>query len=140
MSLESARKLYLAIGAAQAVADEMRERSEEATRAVDALKTQMLSILNEAGVSSLRFPEGGSVSKSVRWSVRTPATPDARAAFFEYLQSRGEYDQLRTVNYQALNSWYKARMEEAKESGELDPEIPGLEPATAQEILSVRKS
>jgi hypothetical protein len=133
-------ELYQAIVEQQGVADEIKRAHSEANEKLEGLKSQMLALLNEQGVSSLRFAGGGSVGKSVRWSVKLPATPSDRDRFFAFIQGTGDYDELRTVNYASLNSWFKSVMEQAKERGDFDFRVPGLDEPVAQEILSVRKS
>lgn len=65
--------------------------------------------------------------------VSNPATEEAKKQFFDYLKSEGIFDEMVSVHYQKLNSFYKNKLEEATEKQEA-LNIPGLEPKTRREI------
>lgn len=114
---------------------ELEELQEELNRA----EFSALEMLKAADLPNFRCNEG-LISKSVRLSVKTPKSPEDRAAFFEYLKGKGLFDTMISVNSATLNAFYKTEFELAKERGQDDFRIPGLNEEVAVEILSFRKS
>jgi hypothetical protein len=110
-----------------------------ASARVEQAEKKMVELLELSGLKNFKGPDG-TVYISYRTSVKTPKTPDDRAAFFEYLKSRGLYDQMITVNSQTLNSFYKSEIEEAQGRGQPDFEIPGLSEVTVEPRLGFRKA
>ena len=106
---------------------------------LESAEAQMLELLDKAGLKNYRSPHG-LASISFRSSVRVPATPEAKALFFNYLKEQGDFDNLITVNSMTLNSYYKEKMAHAIEIGQESFEIPGLEQITVTPILSFRKA
>jgi trans-2-enoyl-CoA reductase len=78
------------------------------------------------------------VSVYTKASCKIPQDPMDKQALFDWMQEKGIYDAYRTVNSQSLNSLVKHEYDLAKERGEFDFKIPGLE-IQQQTILSVRK-
>lgn len=124
---------------------ELRAKEAEAKAARDAItqeleqeESKMLEMLGQSDLTSYRGP-AGMASISFRTSVKTPKTPEQRAAFFEYLKKVGVYDAMITVNSQTLNSFYKSQLEQAKEDGLEDFRLPGVDEVTINPILSFRK-
>lgn len=74
-----------------------------------------------------------------RTSVKTPKNNAERELFFEYLKEKGVYEDLRTVNSQSLNAFYKSELELALGRGELDFSIPGITEVLVVPKLSLRK-
>lgn len=92
-------------------------------------------ILAENGLKNYRSPSG-LMSLAFLTSAKTPKTPEDKSALFEYLKSIGRYDDMVSVNSQTLNSFYKERLELAKEQGLSDVEIPGVTEVTVLARLS----
>ena len=109
------------------------------TEKLDEAESKMREILEQAGMTSYKSPFG-TTSISYRTSVKTPKTAEDRAKFFEHLKKLGLYDNMVTVNSQTLNSFYKSELEQAKERGDSDFEIPGLTEVTLSPILMFRRS
>jgi hypothetical protein len=105
---------------------------------LESKKERMIAALTEAGLTSFRSPLG-MVTVNKKFSVALPKSPDDWQKFFAYLQERGHYEALRTVNSQRLNGWYKEEMEAAKGRGDMDFAPPGLPEPSVHEVLSMRK-
>lgn len=73
-------------------------------------------------------------------SVKTPKTLEEKALFFEYLRQLGLFDEMVGVNSQTLNSFYRAKSEEALGQGVLEFRMPGIEPPTSYKQLKMRKA
>lgn len=65
--------------------------------------------------------------------VNQPQGEDAKQAFFTYLKDQGIFEEMVSVHYQKLNSFFKTKLEEAIEKQE-ELNIPGLEPKTRKEL------
>lgn len=77
------------------------------------------------------------ISKVDYFSVKVPNTLEKKRELFQYLKQLKIHDELVTVNSQTLNSFYKEQMESAKERGEFDFKIPGVEEPTHQPKIRV---
>jgi flavodoxin len=124
---------------------EQKEAVEQAEYEVGKLKEiqvntekKLLAFLNEFKKTSYKST-WGMVVKTGRWSWKTPKTEEARKNFFAYLKKKKVYDQLITVNSNTLNSFAKGELEAAKEAGDIDFEIPGLEEPNYTERVALRK-
>jgi hypothetical protein len=122
----------------QRQADALEVEHKKKSAEVEELKRKILQALEDQGLKSVKTPVGMLV-RTTRFSVKLPSEPTDKEKFYEHLKANGAYEALRTVNYQALNSWYKQEMEAAKERGDLDFEIPGLAPPSSVDLLQVRK-
>lgn len=109
-------------------------------KARDELYEKILGHLAQQEISSYKSKHG-TIVRMRRYSVRVPADYQAKQKFFHWLhiQSEDLYWKMMTVNSQSLNAFYKEQMELAKESGDLNFEIPGIGEPTLMESLSLRK-
>lgn len=117
--------------AAKNVKDSIGEMVEE-------IEKKIIHALTESNLTSFKSPFGQAVLK-YRTSVRTPKTPEARAAFFDYLKSKGLFDEMIGVNSASLNKFYREEFDEAVSRGESDFSIPGLDAPTVEPTLSFCK-
>lgn len=118
--------------------DQLKHQIKKHQEIVDDREKKLLAIMTEFNHTSYRS-SWGMVVRSQRWSYKTPKTDDAKEAFYNYLRSKGLFDSMISVNSQTLNSFCKKEMEAAKEAGDLDFEIPGLEEPTLSENISIRR-
>lgn len=105
------------------------------------LENRILQTLADNDLKSFKSSHG-TVIRSLRYSVRTPKTIEEKVEFFEWLnreKGREVYWTYCSVNSAALNSFYKAEMEAAKEAGAFDFKIPGIGEPEAMPVLSMRK-
>lgn len=121
-----------------AEADRRKAALAEVQDELDLRKTEMIAALTAANLTSYRG-ERGQVVLSKRFTVKLPQSPDDWQKFWGYVQERGHYEALRTVNHQRLNGWYKAELDAAVERGEIDFHPDGLPPPFHQDVLSLRK-
>ena len=126
------------IAAKRAEVDVAKDALKVIQTALDQLESELVATLEGLGRTSFDSTKGR-FGISYRSSVRIPAGDD-RARFFDYLRSIDEFEPLITVNSQTLNSWYKQKMEMAKEAGNLlDFSIPGIQAPTLSPTLSFTK-
>ena len=125
--------------------DNLRRREEEAssvkksvTNELESAENEMIVALQEGGLKNYRAP-AGLCTVTFRTSVKTPKTPEEKAAFYGFLKENGYYDELISVNSQKLNSFYKEQMELAIERGDDDFALPGIEGVTVTPNLSFKR-
>lgn len=118
---------------------EIGKEKKHAQLELDEKEAQLLQWMQDAGMHSYASP-AGKFGLSARTSVKTPKTPDDRAAFFTWLRERGLFDQMITVNSQTLNALYKNELEQAQASGADDVTIPGINEIKINTILSFRRA
>jgi hypothetical protein len=80
----------------------------------------------------------GMVVKAEKFSVKFPKNPDDKMSLIRHMGSE-TYMEMSTVNYNTFNGWYKAKMEEAADSGIMDFQVPGVEEPKYVEYLQRRK-
>lgn len=126
--------------AAQREACDMAEQVKKAeNKKLDDLEKKMMGLLNTAG--KLNYHSNvGTISITTRESVRLPQTMEEKMAFFDYLKSKGIFEEMVSVHSATLNSFYKTEKELAAERGELVFSLPGIGEPSRQEILSFRKA
>jgi hypothetical protein len=117
----------------------VNEMKKEVSSLLEIEEGKMLSMLEQSGLPNFKC-DFGSVGVTHRLSVKTPKTPEDRAAFFSFLKQLGLFDSMITVNSQTLNSFYKDQFEQAKAQGKDDFKIPGINEETMTAILSFRKA
>ncbi len=110
----------------------------EAYKELEIAENEMVQMLIDAQLPNFRS-EHGLASVSYRTSVKTPKTPEDKAAFYAYLKEKGLYDQMISVNSATLNSFFKDALETAKREGKDDFVVPGLGEVTVTPNLSFRK-
>lgn len=137
-SLGNARKLVEELYEARAEQDKRRDALAQQSEIVDELERRIINMLEAAEMDRL---DGNNcyVLLGERTSVKTPKGNAERALFFDYLRERGVYEELRTVNSQSLNAFYKSELELALDRGEVDFSIPGITEVLVVPKLSLRK-
>lgn len=128
-----------------AEAFELREKMELVEENLKALNKELMAIQGKI-LSHLQANEKdnyqssqGTVYVNKAFTVSQPQDPDKKKAFFDYLKNRGVFEDLASINYQTLNSFYKQEMEAARESGEIDFQVPGIGEPKYVETLRMRK-
>lgn len=124
---------------AKAEYDEAKRKSTSAKEIMDNHGKRLLEVLKKHEVKSMPSPYGHVIT-SVRWSWKTPKEKSAREAFFGYLKEKELYEEMITVNSQSLNAFCKGELEAAKEEGNFDFTIPGLDEPSLTETISLRRS
>jgi hypothetical protein len=128
------------IAVARLKTEEAAALKKAADQVVDGLELKLLEVLTNLGKTSYQS-RAGTFGITHRMSVRVPSMPDDKKAFFEYLQSKGVFDQMATVNSATLNAYYKAEAEAAAQSGQgMEFSIPGIGEPTINQIVTFRRS
>lgn len=117
------------------------EKTSEKRKQLEGMKAQCVLALKEHGRDNYKTPSG-TISITEKWSVGVPQTPEDKKALFNYFKEKGPEILWRyaTVNSNALNSYFLAEWEVAKERGEgMGFVLPGLQEPKLFETLSMRK-
>jgi hypothetical protein len=109
------------------------------TAELEAAENEMITLLVENQMKNYKAP-CGLISLSHRTSVKTPKTPEDRAAFFEYLKQQGLYDSMISVNSLSLAALYKEEFKKAIDAGATDYEMPGIREVTINPSISFRRA
>lgn len=100
---------------------------------------EILKTLELMGLDSIKA-HGYTFFKEVKSSVQTPKTVEAKKQLFEFLESKGIFMEMVSVNSQTLNSLYKSLADEALQAGNIDFTLPGVEAPTPYTTLKLRKA
>jgi hypothetical protein len=131
-------ELCVAVSEQRKVCDAISEQSKLENAKLTKLEEKVLVLFEKLGKDSYNSPVGN-FSISHRMSVRIPQGEE-RGKFFAYLQDRGIFTDMITVNHQTLNSFYRAEFEAAKTRGEgQEFSLPGIGEPNIARILSFRK-
>lgn len=101
------------------------------------LDMKILATLQVHNKTSYRS-KAGMVVKTEKFSVKFPKDPANKKLVKDYM-GPDKYEDMTTINYNSFNAWYKTKLEEAKELGDLTFQVPGCEPPTYVEYLQRRK-
>lgn len=120
------------------VLDVIDAQKKEENKKLIEFENKLLEMFRSLGKSS--YPSKvGTLSVTHRMSVKLPANPEDKKAFFTYLKDRGLFEDMVGVHSATLNSFYKAEFEAAKDRGEgLDFALPGINTPTINETVSFR--
>lgn len=129
ITIEQMNEQVATIAALRAEEEQASRAKKEVTERLEAAEARMLEMLTDSGMTNYRSPLG-LVTVAFRTSVKTPKTPAEKELFHNWLRAQGLYDQLISVNSQTLNSLYKSELEKAKERGDTDFAIPGIDGVT----------
>lgn len=100
---------------------------------------RILKALDLMCLDSLKA-HGYTFYKKNNTSVTTPKSTEDKVKLFEFLQERGIFDEMVSVNSMTLNSLYKSLAEEAAKEGNLDFRLPGVAEPTTYITLELRRS
>jgi len=102
------------------------------------LTSTILRTLDLMEIDSVRA-HGFLFYKQLNTSVTTPKTTEDKEQLFEYLRSKGIFNEFVSVNSQTLNSLYKNLASEAAINGDLDFRLPGVGEPTSYTTLKLKK-
>lgn len=105
---------------------------------IDEVEEKLMLCMEDLHLEKFSIPGVGTVYPTERFYAKTPKTPEAKEAFWNYLKSTGEFHSLITVNANTMNAWYKEKMAAASERGEV-LEVPGITEVGVSKGLTLRK-
>lgn len=118
--------------------DRIKELKTAAEKELSTAKWEVLKLMEELELDKQQVPGYGSCSISNRTSYKTPKTPEAKRALFNWISETKGKDVLAnmiSINSATLNSFTKEEFANAMASEDFDFTIPGLEePSISQDI------
>lgn len=117
---------------------ELSDAKKKVTEELERVEIALIETLNAEGLDNFRGSLG-TISVTHKASAKLPRTKEDREAFFSYLKELGLYDDMVSVNSNTLVSFYNSKMEEAKQMGNVDFKIPGINEVKIRETLSFRR-
>ena len=118
--------------------EEIKAKLSAANAVEGELEAKIIAVLNEFGKHNWKT-ENGAFSISNRFSVKTPKELESKLQFFDYLKSKGCFEEMVNINSQTLQGFYRSEMESALERGEVDFRMPGIGEHSYVQTLSMRK-
>lgn len=118
------------------LSDEFEAKAKEARAKRDEYSQSIKQILDHFGKT--KYDSGfGSIEIRKKTSFKTPKSPEAKKAFFEYLQKRGILWDYATVNANSLNAFCGQEYEIARDENK-EFKIPGIEDPTEYQTIAYR--
>lgn len=109
---------------------------KETNKKIMELEAKCTKFLNDLKRDSYSSPEGTiSIRRSFR--VAVPSSLEEKTAFFSYLNEKGIFFDLVTVNSQTLNSFYRKELENAEDP--MSFSIPGIGQSKLYESVNFRR-
>ena len=99
---------------------------KEANKLLGQMEKKLLSHLQENKIENYKSKKG-TVYIQDYFSVKVPKDSENRSKFFGYLKDKGIFEDMITVHSRTLNSYYCEELDQAKERGDTDFSIPGIE-------------
>lgn len=110
--------------------DDLKEQTEEANKVLTGMKLDIVKALEAMELDKQHVPGCGTVYRQKNFSVKVPKDPQSKQLLFSWIASKKGQDVLDnmiSVNSMTLNSFYKSELEAAKEEGNVDFKVPGIE-------------
>ena len=110
--------------------DELKRVESVQSKVVEGLKIEVLKTMEASELDKQHVPGCGTVYRQRDFSVKVPKEIEAKLSLFEWIRdNKGEetLDAMVSINSQSLNSFYKAELALAKERGDVDFALPGIQ-------------
>jgi len=121
----------------QNIIDAIDETKKSHNKTLSQIQEKVMAYMDKYHKTSYKTSQG-TVVKATKFQVTLPKDPESKSALWNYLKSRGHFDELISINHQKLNSYYKQEMEVAAEEGNIDFKIPGVDEPKAYTYLQLR--
>lgn len=118
--------------------DQLQKVADDAKKVLKNTESRIMAFLEQFNLKTQKTVYG-SVTRVERFSVKTPKDDESRAAFREWLEGRGEFNNLWSVNSRTLDARAKEWLDEAADKGDIDFVIPGVGEPTYSSYLSFRR-
>ena len=122
--------------------DGIKDKLKEESKTLEIMKSSAIKALETMEIDKQHVPGCGTIFKQKAFSVKTPKTPEQKQQLFGWIKENKGADVLRnmlSINSNTLNSFYKSELEVAKEEGNVDFSLPGLETPEVYYKLGMRK-
>ena len=124
------------------VVDDIKDKLGSESKKFEAMKSNAVKALEAMEIDKQHVPGCGTIFKQKSFSVKTPKDPESKRALFGWIaENKGQdvLDNLLSINSMTHNSLYKSELEVAKEEGNVDFALPGIETPEVYYKLGMRK-
>lgn len=126
--MEMARDLMKLEQEKELIAIKLKDKNKEIT----ALENGILSLMEAQGMKDFSSPFAKFSRKSQPY-----ATIKDQDVLINYLKEIGSYENLVTLSATTANKWYGEQLDRAKEEGNIDFSVPGMEMTSSRITLSI---
>lgn len=119
----------------------MKDELSDASKKLEALKLDALKAMEAMELEKQHVPGCGTIFRQKNFSVKVPKDPSNKSHLFNWIQQQKGSDVLQnmlSIHSASLNSFYKAELEVAKEQGNVDFKIPGIDAPEVYWTLGMR--
>lgn len=104
----------------------------------DAMENRVRDTMKAHGMKKFHVTGKGTIGITNKYSWKIPQDLTKKREFLKYLQGKGVFLEMVSVNSQTLNKFCKEQIEIAKGEGKVDWNPDGLEPPTLRETITMR--
>jgi hypothetical protein len=127
-AMEMARALMKLEQEKELISIKLKDKNKE----ISTLENSLLSLMESQGMKDFSAPFGKFSRKSQPY-----ATIKDQDLLVNHLKEIGSYENLVTLSATTANKWYGEQLERAKEAGDIDFAVPGMEMTSSRVTLSV---
>jgi len=124
------------------VVDELKEALKDESAKLETFKSETIKAMEAMDIEKQHVTGCGTIFRQKNFSIKTPKTIEQKEALFKWIGENKGRDVLRnmlSINSQTLNSFYKSELEVAKETGNIDFSLPGIDAPELYYTLGMRK-
>lgn len=123
------------------VVDELKDRLADESKKLTGLKLDALKAMEVMELDKQHVPGCGTIYRQKEFSVKVPKTPAEKEELFHWIaahKGKDVLDNMLSIHSASLNSFYKSELEIAKEEGNVDFKIPGIDAPEVYWTLGMR--
>ena len=105
-----------------------------------ALEANILQGMEQSEQDKISVEGLGTIYRIDRFTVQTPKSRYDKKALFSFLEERGIFNEMVSVNSQTLNAFYKEENAAALKRGDVDFKLPGVGEPKLSQSLGFRKA
>lgn len=123
------------------VVDELKDRLADASKKLEGLKLDALKAMEVMELDKQHVPGCGTIFRQKNFSVKVPKEPGQKEQLFTWIaehKGKDVLDNMISIHSASLNSFYKSELEIAKEEGNVDFRIPGIDSPEVYWTLGMR--
>jgi len=126
----------------RAAVEKAKDALAVVSKAFEDAKRDVLKAMDVMELDKQHVPGLGVVYRQKSFSVKVPKGLDQKEALFKWIEEhkgKDVLDTLLSINSQTLNSFYKAELEAAKEAGDYNFALPGIDTPEVYYTIGMKK-
>jgi len=123
------------------IVDGIKDQLADASKVFEELKGKAMKAMEVMELDKQHVPGCGTIYRQKNFSVKVPKSPAEKEALFNWIaehKGKDVLDNMISIHSQSLNSFYKSELEIAKEAGNVDFKIPGIDMPEVYWTLGMR--